>query len=985
MQAKKIMLTFVFACSFILFQITSNAQTQRVSGLITDSAGTGIPNVSVKVKGRTTGVVSNTTGNYSISANNGEVLEFSSIGYTTEERTVNGTTLNVTLYSSAEIAGEEVVVIGYGTARKQDLTSSIVSVSNRDFLQGAFNNPIQQIDGKVAGLAVSGRSAADPNASPDLQIRGAGSFRAGNGPLIVIDGMPGGDMRNLTPQDIESYSVLKDAASASIYGSRGANGVILITTKKGRGGEVRLTYDGYYEKDFVAKRPNVLSAQEFLENKRDKDFGSQNNWYDLLIRDNNFGYNHYLAANGGNENSMFRISGNYKRKQGIDIASDRNEYGVRANFLQKALGGMLEIGGDISYRFANEDFTDYDAFKQAIRLNPTIHLMDEDNPLKYNTLQGYDTYNPVQRLKTRKDGAEQQYSIINLNFKLHLTTDLNTELRLSRQGHDRKAFRYENADYENSVNGGYIGFARINDEQWKDYVLEWLGNYNKKINLHNIQAVVGYSYNEQNYFRDQMQNRRFPNDYFEWNNIGTGDWNDGQIFNAGDIIYSNRSKEKTIAFLARAMYNYNETYFLTLSGRYEGNTKFGPNNKWGLFPSVSAAWRLSNLEYFKNISSINDLKLRASYGVTGRSGFDRYQALSKYSPFGMYLNDEGKWIRVYGPGSPNPNPNLKWEKQHAYNVGLDFVLFNRRLDGSIDWFVRKGSDLINDYNVPVPPYLHDVMYVNVGDQVNKGIEIALNYNVVNTGSFLYSTNIAASYTRSQLTKFSDDVYKSDKRYFYYLPSPGNPGPAFRYQEGSYIGDFWGFKYAGVDENGKILVYKVEDGVVTDEKIEATSQAGDNDKVTIGNGVPKFELGWGNELSYKNFDLSLFFKGKFGYQILNLYQMYFGLQAEPGVNLLKDAYDRNGHIKSGKVITDYFLENGNYLRLENITLGWNKDINKYKINSLRLYANVRNVFTLTKFTGLDPASVNTTGLEPGVNRLDLYPPTRTFTLGLQLNF
>lgn len=966
---------------------TEPFQAFTVKGRIVGANLTPVSGASISEKGTQNTVVSDDNGNFTIDVKSGNaVLEITYVGYTSESIHVNGRSdLGDVALSQSVSNLDEVVVIGYGTARRQDLTAAISTVSSKDFLQGAINNPMQQIDGKVAGLTVSGRSVADPNASPDLQVRGAGSFRAGTSPLIVIDGMPGGDLRNLAPQDIESYSVLKDAASASIYGTRGANGVILITTKKGRSGKVVLDYEGWVDHDVVAKKPDILSTSEFLSHQRDQDFGSSTNWYDLLIRKDNIGYNHYLAASGGSDNSRFRIAGNYRSKQGIDIASDRKEYGVRANFMQKAIDGLLEIGGDMSLRYANEDFTDYDAFKQAIRLNPTVPLMDPNNPLKYNTLQGFDTYNPVQRLMTRKDGAEQQYDVVNLNLKLNITPYLNTELRLSRQGHNRKGLRYENADYENSVNGGYIGFARINDEQWRDYTLEWLGNYDKSFGKHDIKAVGGYSYNEQNYFRDQMQNRRFPNDYFEWNNIGTGNWNNGQIFNASDIIYSNRSKEKTIAFLARVMYNFDNTYFVTVSGRYEGNTKFGPNNKWGLFPSLSAAWRLTSLDAFRSVSSINDLKLRFSYGVTGRSGFDRYSSLSKYSPFGRYLDDNGQWIRVYGPGSPNPNPDLKWEKQHAYDAGIDFSLSDFRLSGSFDWFYRKGSDLINDYLVPVPPYLHDRMFVNVGDQVNKGVELTLNWKVINQTNFQYTASVAGSYTRSQLTKFSDEKFKADQRYYYYLPSPGNPGPAFRYQEGSYVGDFWGYKYAGVDDNGNILVYKTEDGKLTTEKINATNQAGDKDKVTMGNGVPKVELGWGNEFTYKDFDLSLFFKGKFGYQIFNLYQMYFGLQAEPGVNLLRDAYTRNGHIKSGKVITDYFLENGNYLRLDNATLGWTKRMDNSKLNSLRVYISTRNLFTLTKFTGLDPAAVNTTGLEPGINRLDLYPVTRTYTLGVNLNF
>lgn len=957
----------------------------QVTGKVVNEKGVAVVGATVTEKGTTNAVVTNEDGSFTINVSDGNaVLEISSVGFTTIEVNVNSRTSlgNISVASSVSNL-DEVVVIGYGTARKQDLTAAITNVNSKDFIQGAINNPLQQIDGKVAGVTVSHTAAADPNSGLNVQIRGAGSFRAGNGPLIVIDGMPGGDLRNLSPQDIESYSVLKDAASAAIYGSRGANGVILITTKKGKAGSVKLNYDGWYEHDAVARRPDILSASQFLEHKRDKDFGAVTNWYDLLIRNNNNGQNHSLAASGGNENTMFRISGNYRTKQGIDIASDRKEYGVRANFLQKAIDGLLEIGGDVSYRNAKEAYTNYGAFKQAVKLNPTIPIMDAANPLMYNTLQGYDTYNPLQDLMAREDGATQEYNMINLNFKYHITKDLNTELRLSRQGHDRNALKYLTSKSAESVNSGYIGHAEINNEQWRDYTLEWLNNYNKRIDKHNLQAVAGYSYNENNYWRNYLQNRRFPSDYFKYNNIGTGNWNNGQVFNASDIIYSYRNKVKTIAFLARAMYNFDNTYFLTLSGRYEGNTKFGEGQKWGFFPSASFAWRMSNLEAIKNISAINDLKLRFSWGVTGRSGFDPYTSLARYDAYGRYMNDDGQWVRVYGPGN-NPNPDLRWEKQSAYDLGIDFAILNNKLTGSLDWFLRKGSDIINDYLVPVPPYLHDRMWVNVGDQTNTGFELALNWNVIQTQDFNYNMSINGSYTKSKLTKFSNDKFKADLRYQYYLPSPGNPGPAFRYQEGSNIGDFWGYKYAGVDDKGNIMVWK--EGKEGGEKINATTQAGDNDKVTIGNGMPKYELGWGHTLGYKNFDLSMFLRGKFKYQILNLYQMYFGLQAEPGVNLLQDAYTRNGDIKSGKVIADYFLENGNYLKMDNITLGWTSNLNnRFKLASLRVYGAVRNVFTITKFSGLDPSNINVTGLEPGIGSLDVYPTTRTFTLGLQLNF
>lgn len=956
-----------------------------ITGKVMNNTGEPLPGVTVLEKGTTNGTSTDNSGGFSINVSSAEaVLVFTYVGFKSTEVAVNNTTALQNVVMMPDVSSlSDIVVVGYGSVRKKDLTSSVVTVTSKDFLPGAVNSPMQMIDGKVAGLTVSNPAAADPNRATDVQVRGAGSFKAGNGPLIIIDGVPGGDLRNVAQQDIESITVLKDAASAAIYGSRGAGGVILVQTKRGKAGKVALTYDSYIEHDEVAAKPNILSAEEFLSHKRDIDLGSRTNWYDELIRKNNFGQNHFLSVSGGNENSVFRISGNYRTKQGIDIATDRKESGLRASFLQKAIDGLLEIGGNVSYRTAKEEYTNYGAFKQAVKLNPTIAVMDKDDPSKFNTLQGFDTYNPVQDLLTRENGADQVYSIIDLNFKLNITKDLNTELKLARQGHDMLRREYYSGKSAESINNGYTGRARLQDEKWRDYTLEWLGNYGKRIDRHDLRVVAGYSYQEFNNQGFWSQNRRFPSDAFSYNNIGAGNYGNGQAINMTDVMGSWKSKEKNIAFLGRVNYNFDNTYFLTVSGRYEGNTKFGADNKWGLFPSASAAWRISNLSAFQNISAINDLKLRFSYGVTGRSGFDRYTSLAKYQGYGRYQNDDGQWIQVYGPGN-NYNPDLRWEKQVAYNLGVDFGLFDNRLSGSIDAFLRKGSDLINDYLVPVPPYLHDRMFVNVGTQSNRGIELSLSWDVIRGNHFNYTTTVVASYIRSRMDKFSNDKFKADRRFMGSLPSPGNPGDAYLLKEGAEIGSFWGYKYAGVNGEGKILIWK--DAIVGKEAIVASSDAdADRDKTFIGNGMPRYELSWGNTFNYKDFDLSLFFRGRFDYEIINLYQMYFGLQAEPNVNLLQDAYTRNGHITSGKVITDYFLESGDFFKLDNLTLGWSPKIENLKLKNLRIYATVRNVFTITKYTGLDPTTVSVTGLTPGFGSLDVYPIARNFSLGAQITF
>ncbi|WP_161888620.1 SusC/RagA family TonB-linked outer membrane protein [Pontibacter russatus] len=964
----------------------------QITGTVTDGSGTPLPGVTVVVKGTTIGASTNVDGTYSLTVpdeqSNG-TLVFSYIGFATQEIPIgNQSVINVTLATDAE-ALQEVVVVGYGTMEKREVSSAVTTVTSEDFQKGAFNSPLQMIEGKVAGVTVSSTAAADPNAGSSIQLRGASSLESGNGPLIVIDGLPGGDLRNLAQQDIESISILRDAAAAAIYGSRGANGVVLVQTKRGKAGKVTVTYDGYVEHDRVAARPDILSAEEFLERGRDTDRGARTNWYDELIREDNFGQNHSLAVSGGNENTVFRLSGQYRTKEGIDIASDRKEYGLRASFLQIALDGRLEIGGNLSYRIAdeerivNEGEDNYGAFQQAVKLNPTIPIMDPNDPNMFNTFQGYDTYNPVQNLLARELGSDQEYAVVDISTKLNILDNLSTELKLARQGHDRLRREYYTSKAAESIQEGRTGRARLTNDKWADYVLEWLNNYNTTIGSHNIEAMAGYSYQESNFSGFYAENADFPSDAFGYNNLDAGEWNadEGRLG-----MDSWRSKEKTIAFLGRANYNYADTYFLTASFRYEGNTKFGLNNKWGLFPAVSAAWRVSNLPGLQGIEAIDDLKLRASYGETGRSGFPRYSALAVYTGYGRYPDAAGEWSRVYGPGN-NFNPDLRWEKSISYNVGLDFTVFNNKLSGSIDAFDRRSSDLISWYQVPVPPFLHDRMYVNVGTTSSKGVELALNWNAVNTGDFSYTTSLTGSYTKAKLDSWSNDTYKADFFDLQQLPSPGNPGPAFRLEAGTDIGNFYGYKYAGVDEAGNILVWK--EGIEGSEKLRASGNnieaSSDRDRTYIGNGAPRYELGWSNSLAYKGFDLSLFFRGRFDYEILNLYQMYYGLQGEASTNLLTDAYDRNDHIKSGKVITDYFLESGDFLKLDNLTIGWTPKLGVDQISNFRIYGTVRNVFTLTGYSGLDPAAVGVTGLTPGYGSLDVYPITRNFALGAQITF
>ena len=957
-------------------------QTKKVvSGIVNDSKGLPIPGTTIIVKGTTIGITADIDGKFLLNLPEADksILVFSFIGMKSQEVVItNQTTVNVTLKEES-IALEEIVAIGYGSVQKKELTSAVTSVASKDLLQGAFNSPLQMLDGKVAGVTVSNTAAADPNRSTDIQVRGASSIDAGNGPLIIIDGMPGGDLRNVAQQDIESMTVLKDGSAAAIYGSRAANGVILVQTKRGKSGKVVVTYDSYIEHDEVSTRPDILSADEFLSHNIDIDRGARTNWYNELIRKNNFGQNHFLSASGGNENTIFRISANYRDKTAIDIASKREETGVRASFQQKAMDGFLELSGNLSYKDAVEDYTNYGVFQQAVKLNPTIPVMDPANPSQYYQMYGYATFNPVQDLKERENGSDQSYSIIDFTIKMNLLPNLNTEIKLARQSHDQLSRQYYTSKSKESIDNMRTGRATQKDEKWTDKTLEWIGNYYTTINKHNIKLMGGYSYQEFNNSGFNAENSDFLSDAFKYNNLGAGKWNleEGRLG-----MGSWKSKEKTIAFFGRANYNFDDKILLTGSMRYEGNTKFGIENKWGMFPAASAAWRISKLPALREISYIDDLKIRVSYGETGRSGFGRYMALARYQGFGKWQNDEGQWIQVYGPAN-NPNPDLRWERQISYNLGVDFSLFKSRLSGSIDGFIRNGKDVISNYDAPVPPFLHDQIFTNVGTTTAKGVELNVAWKAIQKTNFTYTTNLTTSYIKSKLDKFSNGTFTKGYMDRYNLPSPGNPGNAQRLEDGTEIGSYYGYKYAGVNEEGKIMIWR--DGKPGTEKVIASSEGKDTDKTYLGHGAPRVELTWGNNFTYKNFDLSLYFRGRFDYQILNTYQMYYGLVAEPGVNLLKDAYTRNGQITSGKVMTDYFLENGDYFKLDNLTLGWSPKIASKRFSNIRIYGTVKNVFTLTKFTGLDPTIVNVAGLEPGIVDLNVYPITRNYSLGLQVTF
>lgn len=976
-------LSFVWALILMIAPALA-AQSLTVSGTVRDTSGEAMTGASVSVKGhQQIGTATDIDGTYRLAnVPSDGTLVFSFVGFQAVEVPVQGrTAIDVTMHEDTELL-DEVVVVGYGTISRREVSSSIVQVNKSDFMEGAVNNPMEMLTGKVAGLNVSSTAAANPNGSAELQVRGATSLSAGNGPLIVIDGVAGGDIRTLAPQDIESMSVLKDASSAAIYGTRGANGVILITTKKGTGtpGLPIVTYESYASLAFGKNKPEVLSPYEWRLARRGNDYGASTDWYDLITRDVAYDTNQYIGIDGSLANGgYYTASVNYKRANGLDIASGREEFGGRAAVSANTLANHLKFTASINARRVNEKWGDDGMFDTALGMNPTIPVFNEDGSY-FQPTSPTDIRNPVQQLKVNTSEGKRTYILGTGDIKYDIwhndLHNVSTTLSYSYNYNDLKSDYYTPSTSGESYWGGYAGRASIGYQKWWTNRLEWIANYSFKNDDHDVRFVGGYAWERSNWEQMFEQNNNFTFDKPLWYGIGAGTW----LSEGKATMYAGKSESTLVGFFGRVNYSWRNMIIASASIRHEGSTKFGTDRKWGSFPAASIAWEMAKAPFLEDyVQIVQSLKPRFSYGMTGRSDFDAYRSLATYSQSGTYLID-GSWITGYRP-SNNANPNLGWEKLSSINVGVDFMFFNR-LNGSIEFFDRRSQDLLYNYKAPQPPYVYPEILVNVGTTRNTGIEIALDGDVLSPSTPLkWHMGVNYSYGTTKLTKLSNSVYHASYLDLYQKPGVGTSEYFFRVEQGGRIGQFWGYEYAGTDKNHNMLVYTA-DG----QKVPAAA-ADPNDKRYIGSGAPKHFLTWTNSLTWKNFDLSLMFQGAFGFKIFNMRKYGMGLQGSGTDNLLRSAYlDDRDTWSGGGVISSYFLERGDYFKLENITLGYNIPIRDRKIlDSLRVYLSAKNLFTLTGYSGTDPSAVPSTGITPGVDVTSAYPSATQLTLGVTIRF
>ena len=975
---KKAMKNVVMLLATVLFALDVSAQT-TVSGHVKDDTGEDIIGASVIVKGTQNGTVTDFDGKFQLKCEPGVTLVISFIGFTPQE--VKATN-NMEITLKEDVAQlNEVVVVGYGSLAKKEISSSVVQVNKDQFNQGAASDPMALIAGKVTGLNVAATAEANPNSMTDIQVRGAGSLTASNGPLIVIDGIAGGDLRNIATQDVESITVLKDAGSAAIYGTRGANGVILVTTKKGSGtaGVTNVTYDSYIALNVAKPHPEILSTEEFRRSRRGQDYGGDTDWWDEITRPMSYSLNQYISIDSSTKNGYFGLSANYKKGNGLDIVSAREEYGGRFVGEQRVLNNRVQFNASLSGRKVHEDWGNNGLFDTALTMNPTIPVKNPDGTY-YQPNSPTDIHNPVNDLKENISQGDRIYLLGNADVKLNILQmeqhNLNTSLSYALQYNDLKSNFYTPSTSSESFWNGYAGRANVNYQKWWTNRLEWLVNYTLTMNEHQLKAVLGYSWERSKWEQSGNENKDFVYDTMGWYGIGNGT----ALQEGKANIWGGSSESTLIGFFGRLNYNYRDMVFVSASMRREGSTKFGANTKWGNFPSASLAWEITQTPFAQGLkANFQSLKPRISYGVTGRSDFDAYRSLSTYSSYGAYLID-GDWINGYAP-SLNANPDLAWEKSTAFNIGLDFVALNSRLRGSVEYFDRRSQDLLYNYTAPQPPFIYSTILVNVGTTKNTGIEVSLEYDVLAKTALKWTTGINWSMGDTKLTKLSSDVYQMAYLDLYQKPGPGSSEYFFRVEEGGKIGQFYGYEHAGIDENGLLLIYDNEGNKVN------ASQADPSYKRNIGNGAPKHFLSWSHSLKYKNWDLSMLFRSALGYQIFNMRKYGMGLQGAGTDNVLRTAYTKYSDVQSsGGIISSYFLEDGDYLKLDNVTVGYNFTPKKREIvESLRVYLTAKNLFTLTGYEGNDPSIVTSTGITPGIDTNSAYPQATQLSLGVTLRF
>lgn len=974
--------------TLLSFSLTALAQ-QKVTGKVKDSSGEPVIGASVVVKGNNTmGTITDFDGNFMLDVPTKSVLVISYIGYVTQEvPTAGKKSLEIILKEDTKTL-DEVVVIGYGTQRKGDVTSSVASVKADNFVKGAVKDVGQLIQGKVAGLAIANPNG-DPTGSTQIRLRGTNTIGGANtAPLVLIDGIPG-ELGTVAPEDVESVDVLKDGSAAAIYGTRGTNGVILITTKQAKGVDInQVEYNGYVSTSLIAKKLDMLNADEFRTLYPDQDHGADTDWIDEISR-TPISHVHNLSLMGGNSKTNYIANLNYASRQGIMKKSDFESFQGRIEVTHRMFDDKLKLKfGLFGKKNQMESTTSGGSFRgwvygQATRRNPTDPVRNEDGTWNENVSK-FEYENPLALLYEAEGNVKKTQLRYNGNIVYNPIKDLTLSAVFSYIRDNMNRGYGETLSHISALRDGLAGWSSVGAYTKMEKLMELTAQYNKEIGAHKFSVLGGYSYNETDFEELWIDNYGFQDDYFGgWHNIGIGSaLKDGKA-----NIGSKKTPTNLIGFFGRATYSFKNRYLLMGALRYEGASQlWGTDNAWGLFPSVSVGWRITEEAFMKNQKIFDDLKLRVGYGVTGSQPKDPFLGVAMLK-YGSYAFVNGNWIQTIVPAS-NPNPDLKWEEKKETNIGLDFVSWGGRLSGSIDYYNRDVDGLIYEYGVPTPPNLYNKTMANGGTMRNRGVEVLVTVVPVQNKDFEWSTTGTFSLNSNKLISLSGSIFKSDYDYFNTgtVEYSGQVADSHRVQVGESIGNFYGFKVVDVDSEGR-WIYEDRNGELVNYKDFTHAP---EDKHVIGNGLPKWYAGWNNTLRYKNFDLNVTMRGAFGFQIINGGRMnYENVKNSRFENRLKSVNDLvfGKHTLSPEVepeFNSYYVEDGDYWKIDNITLGYSfGQVGKY-IKSLRVYGSVLNALTITGYKGIDP-EVSTDGLTPGYDTRDRYPSVRSFTFGVNVKF
>lgn len=953
------------------------------SGLVRDEMNDPLPGVTVLIKGTQKGTITGVDGNFSIEASPGDVLVFSFIGFETREVAL-GSDMSLQLSLEPEFTSlEEVVVVGYGVSTKMDLTGATSNITSDDFNQGAVTNPLEQIAGRAAGVNIT-QTGSEPGSNPTVRIRGITSLIGGNDPLVVVDGIQGNiDLLNQIPtSEIESIDILKDASATAIYGSRGAPGVIIVTTKQAKEGQSVVEYAGSMSVDMIANQLDMFDAAKWEQQAEKWDVpysawhGSNTDWYDILTQTGTT-QNHTLSIGGGSGSFSYRASVAAILQEGVVINSKNDQYIGRIQATQKAFDDHLKISFNLSNSITKKDGSPQGVGRAAFTSNlitnaylsrPTDPVFASDGSYFYddNVFQYINPYAVAQEVINEEEVNNQFAS---LRADLTLIEGLNVGWFGSWRKVNRNAGYYapesSTLPFPMDENGVANVTTNVTDEKLMDISLE----YEKRMNKHKFKVLGVYEWQQQTYNGNFAQAKGFINDLTSYHALQLGT---AGSFTPGDIS-SYKNDRKLVSFLGRVNYSFDDKYLFTASIRQDGSSVFGEDHKWGTFPSASVAWRITEESFLQSQNFISNLKLRVGYGVTGnQQGLYPQNSMQLVSEAGsLFFN--GGLITNFAV-TQNANNDLRWETRNQTNVGLDFGLFGGHINGTLDVFSATTENLLFDYTVPQPPYPYGSIKANVGSLKNEGVELALNARVINNRDWTLTLGGNASLLRNEVINLSGSISGVELN-TNYVPWGLN---AYLI-EGEPIGT-----YNILENNGKDP--ETNEELVVDRNNDGEIDQGDRseDRYMNGSSLPKFTYAFTPVLRYKNFDFSMVWRGAGGNKIYNRIRRDFSYYEMLGKrNLLESAEDKG--LFTSKYVSDLWLEDGDYLRFENFTVGYTFNADKWKyISNVRLSLTGRNLVVFTKYTGIDP-ELNVSGdSNSGVDN-GIYPRTRSFALGLNVSF